>query len=79
MSSFFISIFEIIFQFGYCFRILFFDKKILDLIVIRCLIAVKQIRLANLIITDILINLQKSLVLKHLQVTKTRNLILFTF
>lgn len=66
MSSFFISIFEIIFQFGYRFRILFFDKKILDLIVVRCLIAVKQIRLANLIITDILINLQKSLVLKHL-------------
>lgn len=71
ISSFFINVFEIIFQFGKSFRILFFDKKILNLVVIRGLITVKQIRLAKLIIRDILIDLQKSLVLQHLQVAET--------
>lgn len=63
ISSFFINVFEIVFQFGKSFRILFFDKKILNLVVIRGLITLKQIRLAKLIIRDILIDLQKSLVL----------------
>ena len=71
ISSFFINVFEIVFQFGKSFRILFFDKKILHLVVIRGLITVKQIRLAKLIIRDILIDLQKSLVLQHLQVAET--------